>query len=139
MAEGDVLDVDVVAADRRVWEGQAISVVARTTEGDVGILSGHEPFLAVLVPCVVEILSVDSSREIVAVDGGFLSVAENRVAVLSQFGRLAKEISLADAERELTAAEQRLNQGETDVETMQHYLRATAQVRAARRAHGESH
>lgn len=136
MAEGDALHVDVVAADRRVWEGSATSVIARTSEGDVGILVGHEPFLAVLVPCVVEILSTEGSREIIAVDGGFLSVAENRVAVLSQFGRLAKEISIADAERELAEAEKHLNAGDIDTETYQHYLRASAQLRAAQRAHG---
>ncbi|MEZ5200477.1 MAG: hypothetical protein R2742_03840 [Micropruina glycogenica] len=36
MAEGDVLFVDV-AADRRVWEGEALSVIVRTMEGDIGI------------------------------------------------------------------------------------------------------
>ena len=47
MAEGDVLFVDVVAADRRVWEGEALSVIVRTMEGDIGILPNHEPVLAV--------------------------------------------------------------------------------------------
>ncbi len=131
----DALHVDVVAADRRVWEGEALSIVARTSEGDVGILPGHEPFLAVLVPCMVEILTDGGTREIVVVDGGFLSVADNRVAVLSPYGRLAKEISLTEAEGELRAAEKRLEAGEIDLETRQHHQRATAQLRAAQKAH----
>ncbi|MBK8459641.1 MAG: F0F1 ATP synthase subunit epsilon [Micropruina sp.] len=133
MAEA-VLYVDVVAADRRVWEGEAVSVIARTTEGDVGILPGHEPFLALLVPCAAEILTPDGLREIIAVDGGFLSVAENRVAILSQYGSLAREIGLASAEKELASAEKALNEGDVDAATQQHYHRASAQVKAARRA-----
>lgn len=133
MAEGDVLTVDVVAADRRVWSGEATSVIARTTDGDLGILVGHQNFLGILVPCAVEILTAGGKREVVAVDGGFLSVANDRVAVLSQFGRLAQEISVADAERELAEAERMLEAGDTDVDVVQHHRRASAQLRAAQK------
>lgn len=133
MAEGDVLFVEVVAADRRVWEGEALSVVARTTEGDIGIMANHEPFLGLLVPSAAEVLTVDGRREVIAVDGGFISVAENRVAVLSQYGRLAHEISLAEAERELMDAEKKLEQGDTSETTRQHHDRAAAQLAAAKK------
>ena len=130
----DPLTVEVVSATGIAWEGEAISVIARTTEGDIGILADHEPFLAGLVPCAAEVLTVDGRREIVALDGGFLSVADNRVSLLSQFARVAQEIDLKAAEHELAAAEKRLDAGETDEETMQHYRRAAAQVKAARLA-----
>ena len=133
MAEGDVLFVEVVAADRRVWEGEALSVIARTTEGDIGIMANHEPFLGLLVPSAAEVLTVDGRREVIAVDGGFISVAENRVAVLSQYARLAHEISLAEAERELMDAEKKLEQGDTSETTRQHHDRAAAQLAAATR------
>jgi len=132
------LYVDAVAADRRVWEGAAVGVIARTTEGDVGVLAGHEPFLALLVPCVVEITTPDGRREILSVDGGFLSVADNRVAILSQYGQLAREISVDGAEKELAEAEKRLNAGDVDEVTRHHYNQATAQLRAARRAQAEN-
>ncbi|HEY3546742.1 MAG TPA: F0F1 ATP synthase subunit epsilon [Propionicimonas sp.] len=127
----DVLRVEVVSADGITWEGEALSVIARTTEGDLGVLPGHEPFLAALVPCAAEVLTADGNREVLALDGGFISVADNRVSVLSQFAKVAKEIDLKAAEHELAAAEKRLNAGELDDETRQHYLRAQAQVRAA--------
>lgn len=130
----DSLWVEVVSADGRVWEGEALSVVARTTEGDIGILPRHEPFLAVLVPCAAEILSANEGREIVAVDGGFLSVSDNRVSILSQYARLAKTISLHEAEKELAAATQALERGDIDEETRRHFNRATAQVKAALKA-----
>ncbi len=134
---GDSLWVEVVSADGRVWEGDAHSVVARTTEGDIGILPNHEPLLSVLVPCAAEIHTVSSNeREVVAVDGGFISVNDNRLSILSQYAKLARSISLKDAEIELAEAQKRLDQGDTDDETMHHYNRALAQVKAAQKATG---
>ena len=43
-----VLNVSVVAADHEVWSGEASMVVAKTVEGEIGILAGHEPLLAIL-------------------------------------------------------------------------------------------
>ena len=134
MAEGERLFVDVVAADRRVWEGEAISVIARTTEGDIGIMANHEPLLAVLVPCAAEILTADGKREVLAVDGGFISVADNRVSILSQYGRLAHEILVEEAERERRAAWKRMNEGDNSEATRQHFNRAHAQLAAAKKA-----
>ena len=64
----DPLDVQVVSAERVVWSGESTNIIARTTDGDIGILPGHEPVLAILVPSGVEIFTVDHHREIVAVD-----------------------------------------------------------------------
>ena len=46
----DLLQIELVAADRVVWSGQASRVIARTVEGDLGVLSGHAPLLSLLVP-----------------------------------------------------------------------------------------
>ncbi len=129
-----VLRVEVVAAQGVAWEGDALSVIARTSEGDIGVLPNHEPLLASLVPCAAEVLTSDGRREILAIDGGFISVAENRVSMLSQYARVAAEIDLKAAEHELAAAEKRLNAGDIDEETRHHFLRAQAQVKAAQLA-----
>ena len=128
------LRVEVVSAQGLIWEGDAVQVIARTTEGDIGIMANHEPLLAILVPSAAEVLSTEGTREVVAVDGGFLSVADNRVSLLSSYARLAHEISLPEAERELAAAQKALEGGDASTETMQHVHRASAQVRAAKRA-----
>jgi len=131
-----VLRVEVVAAEGIAWEGDALSVIARTTEGDIGVLPNHEPMLASLLPCAAEVLTTDGNREVVVLDGGFISVADNRVSLLSPGARIAAEIDLKAAEHELVAAEKRLNAGEIDDETRHHFLRAQAQVKAARMAQG---
>ena len=84
--------VEVVAADRRVWEGRAVNVIVRTTEGDIGILPGHEPLLAALVPCAAEIVTAEGGREVIALDGGFISVTPERVSLLAQYASLATEV-----------------------------------------------
>ncbi len=130
----DPMQVEVVCADRVVWSGKAANIIAKTVDGDIGILPGHSPVLGVLVPGGVEIFTDNGEREIVAVDGGFISVAQGRVSILSEYATMAGEISLSQAEKDLAAAQSRLDAGEDDDETKQQFLRANAQVRAAQKA-----
>lgn len=128
------LRVEVVSAEGLVWEGDAESVVARTTEGDIGILANHEPLMAILVPSAAEVLAVGGTREIIAVDGGFLSVADNRVSLISSYARKAAEISGAEAETELAKVQAKLDAGDVSDETMERFHRVSAQVRAVAKA-----
>jgi F-type H+-transporting ATPase subunit epsilon len=129
------MQVEVVSADRVVWSGTSTNVIAKTTDGEIGILPGHAPVLAVLQPSAVVIFCEDGKqREIIAVDGGFVSVSQGRVSILSEYARMADEVSVAQAEKELAEAQQRLDTGDGNEEDRQHFLRATAQLRAAQKA-----
>src|SRR3954454_4989873 len=129
------MQVEVVSADRVVWSGTSTNVIAKTTDGEIGILPGHAPVLAVLQPSAVVIFCEDGKqREIIAVDGGFVSVSQGRVSILSEYARMAAEVSVAQAEKELAEAQQRLDTGDGSEEDRQHFLRATAQLRAAQKA-----
>jgi F-type H+-transporting ATPase subunit epsilon len=100
------LNVELVAADRQVWSGQARMVVARTTEGEIGILPGHESVLALLVSGGVTVRVSDDKAVTVAVHGGFLSVADDTVSILAEVAELADEIDVPRAEAALAEAEQ---------------------------------
>lgn len=128
------MQVEVVSADRVVWSGQSANIVARTTDGDIGILPNHAPVLAVLVPGAVVVFTDGGGRQVVAVDGGFISVSQGRVSILSEYARLADEITVAQAERELAEAQRALDTGDATDEDRQRFDRATAQVRAAEKA-----
>ncbi|WP_432520910.1 F0F1 ATP synthase subunit epsilon [Kineococcus sp. SYSU DK006] len=78
------LQVELVAADRSVWSGDASRVRARTVEGDIGILSGHEPILAVLVPGEVVIDGVGGDGITAHVGGGFFSVDHDKVTIVAE-------------------------------------------------------
>ncbi len=79
-----VLNVELVSPTQRVWSGEATSVSARTMDGDLGILTGHTSLFGVLVDGVVSITSLDGSTTDFNVSGGFLSVANNRVSILTE-------------------------------------------------------
>lgn len=76
------LEVDVVAADRRVWRGEARMVSAPAADGDIGILPGHTPVLSVLRAGSIRITTLSGEMRSVQVDEGFLSVDSNRVTVV---------------------------------------------------------
>ena len=94
------LKLEVVSADKMVMQCDVGNVIARTSEGDIGILPGHEPLMAALVPCMVEIVVAEGRTKILAIDGGLLAVAQGHVRVLSHEVKLAEEIFLEEARRE---------------------------------------
>jgi F-type H+-transporting ATPase subunit epsilon len=84
------LQVELVAADRRVWDGDASMVIARTLEGELGVLPGHTPLLGVLGQGEVRI-TTDSGVIVVDVDGGFMSVDHDRVTVVTESADVTSE------------------------------------------------
>ena len=78
------LHVELVAADRKVWEGEARQVSARTMEGELGILPGHTPLLGILVEGDVRIESTSGQMHTAAIDSGFLSVEHDRVTIVAE-------------------------------------------------------
>ena len=131
MTDGDGLHVELVAADRLVWSGEAKMVIARTTEGDVGILPHHAPMLSLMVDGVVDVQTTDGETWIAAVDAGFLSVANNRVSVLAEHAEMSHEIDLEKARHDLERAKE---SGENDDDAQAAVRRHEARVRAAEQA-----
>ena len=78
------LKVELVAADRKVWEGEAKQVTARTVEGEMGILPGHTPLLGILVGGDVKIQSTSGQTHTAVIDSGFLSVDHDRVTIVAE-------------------------------------------------------
>ena len=78
------LHVELVAADRKVWEGEARQVSARTMEGEMGILPGHTPLLGILVEGDVRIESTAGQTHTATIDSGFLSVEHDRVTIVAE-------------------------------------------------------
>lgn len=128
------LHVDVVAADRQVWEGDAVDIIIRTTEGDIGILPGHEPVFANLVPCAARIITADGSQEVIAVDGGFVAVDDTgRVSILAQYATRSDEIDRSGAQRDVDTISRRMDRNEFSEDDVHKLHLAQAQLMAARR------
>lgn len=122
------LNVELVVPDRRVWSGPAEMVVARTAEGDIGILPGHEPVLGLLVSGQVSVHQSDGDVLTAAVHGGFLSVADDNVSILAEVAELAEEIDVQRAE----AALRREAEREEEVEEARRRAEVRLRVAGAR-------
>jgi F-type H+-transporting ATPase subunit epsilon len=100
------MHVALVVPDRELWSGEARTVIAKTTEGDIGVLSGHSPVFGILAEgSLVEILNDDADPVRAAVSGGFLSVADDRVSILAERALLSTEVNRDAARRELDTAQ----------------------------------
>jgi F-type H+-transporting ATPase subunit epsilon len=122
------LQVALVAPEGEVWTGEARQVIAKTLDGDIGILAGHTPVLGILAEgSLVRIFPEDASGEVVAaIGGGFLSVADDQVSVLARQALLAQDVDRTDAQTALDTAQSEAGDEET---TEIRFLRA--QLRAA--------
>ena len=106
-----LFDVFLVTPERELWSGQASIVIARGTEGEVGIQAGHTPMLIQLAigPMFIQ---TEGERLAAAVDGGFLHVVTNegetRVDILAEHAELQSEIDMDRARRQKEDAERRL-------------------------------
>ena len=122
------LTVSVVAVDRQVWSGAAKLVVAKTPEGEIGIMPSHEPVLSLLVNGVVRIETVDGSKVVIAVHGGFIAMDSDSVRILAEVAELASDIDLDRAQAALQRAKAA---GEDSPEALAAARRAETRVRAA--------
>ena len=126
----ETLQVELVAADRLVWSGEATVVNARTAGGEIGILANHMPILSLLAAGVVEVETPDGESWVAAVDEGFLSVAGNRVSILASHAEMASDIDVDRARKELDEAK---GEGDEDRHGAE-VRRLEARVKAAERA-----
>ena len=124
MADSATLDVAIVSVEREIWTGQATSVIARTTEGEIGILPGHATLLGQLAEGFTVTVRQSAGEDLVAaVHGGFLSITDGGVTILAERAELADEI---DQSRAQTALQNARSEGdEAAARRAESRLRAT--------------
>ena len=115
MATRNTLHVEVVTAEREIYSGEADMVVAKGTEGMLGILPRHAALLTTLAIGEMRI-KLGGAEEPLFVAGGFLEVRDNVVTVLADTAEHAEEIDEARAEEARRRAQERLEQATSDVE-----------------------
>jgi F-type H+-transporting ATPase subunit epsilon len=114
------LQVELVVPEGEVWSGPAELVIAKTLDGDIGVLTGHTPVLGILVEGSVVTIRPETGAEngsegpaearggggdiVAAVGGGFFAVADNRVSVLAHEAQLGRQVDTAAARAALEKA-----------------------------------
>ena len=98
---GKTFQVDIVTPEAVIWSGEAEMLLARTTEGDIGILADHEPTMAALATGAVTIHHGDTVTA-AGLHGGFLQIYKIQVTLLTDSARLTE--GGLEAARETAAA-----------------------------------
>ena len=100
------LQVELVEPEGEIWAGEAELVVARTTDGEIGLLTNHAPVIGVLYEgSLVQIRPVSPGEADIfaAVSGGFVSMADNRVSILARRAQLGRDVDTTAARSALDA------------------------------------
>src|SRR5271166_3319971 len=92
------MDVELVEPEGELWSGQAEMVIARTLDGEIGLLTNHAPIIGILYEgSTVQIRPANGNGAdfFAAVSGGFLSMADNRVSILARQAQLGQDVDTA--------------------------------------------
>ena len=108
----NTMSVSLVSADRELWSGEATVVNARTLDGEIGVMANHTPLMSVLEAGQVDVRTVDDGHWVAAVDGGFISVANNQVRLLCEHAEISHESDYEEAKRLLDERKAKLEAGE---------------------------
>ncbi|MBO8172006.1 MAG: F0F1 ATP synthase subunit epsilon [Bacillaceae bacterium] len=101
------MQVEVVTPERVVYRGEASMVIARGSEGDLGIMPNHMPLVTPLKIAPVRVKK-DDREDVIAVSGGFMEVEKEKVTILAEAAELPEEIDVDRAMAAKERAERRL-------------------------------
>ncbi|HEY9522231.1 MAG TPA: F0F1 ATP synthase subunit epsilon [Thermopolyspora sp.] len=126
------LRIGVVSPEREIWSGDADMVIAKTVDGEIGIMPGHAPVLGILVEGgVLRVKRANEGDLVAAVHGGFISVAGDDVSVLAELAELGSEVDVQAARDALQRALASVDADADDVRAQAEARRARARLRAA--------
>ncbi len=99
--------LEIVTPERLIYSGEVTSIIAKSVEGDMGVLPGH---IATVAPLQIGALTVqhDGKRSHIAVHGGFLEVRRDKVVVLAESAELPERIDVDRARAARERAELRI-------------------------------
>ena len=104
------IDLTIVTPEGTRYQGQVERVVVPGSEGDFGVLPGHERFLS---PVRIGELEVDgATKRWAAVSDGFAEVNGDKVVLMVDTCEFASDIDKARAERAKARAEAELARSE---------------------------
>lgn len=102
------LKVTIVSADRQLFKGEVERVVATASTGELGILAGHTPLLALLKPGQVRLTLSDGQEEVIYVSGGFIEVQPTRTVILADEAERAEALDEEKIRQQRAEAEARI-------------------------------
>ena len=98
----------IVTPEKVFYEGEAAQVIAKTSAGNIGILAGHTPYVAALVPSPLRISEDGSEFKTAAVSTGVIKAERDKVTVVAGASEWAEDIDVARDRRSKERAEREI-------------------------------
>lgn len=111
------LQCNIVSAKETIYTGDISMLVAAGTEGEVGILPGHIPYITLLKPGALNIKTVDGGEDLIYISGGVMEVQPNIVTVLADTAVRATNLDEAKIQESRRQAEQLLQNQKAEIDT----------------------
>ncbi len=129
------IHVEFVSPERVIFEAEAKEVIVRTSDGEIGFLPGHVPFVGVLAVAEARIHDADGSTiHSFAVHRGFVEIADDHCTILSDVAEAAADIDRARAEIAQSRAEEALRASRDDADAIAALQRANVRLEVAKKA-----
>ena len=100
-----LMRVEVVSAEKSLYDGDAVMVVAPGVAGELGILPRHSPLLTAIKPGVLKINLPDGGEELLYVSGGILEVQPEKITILADIAERGEDLDEKRAEESRRAAQ----------------------------------
>ena len=130
----------ILSAERPFFEGECESLTVQLSDGEFGILAGHQKMVAALVPGVIRFKKPGAEEEVAAAGGGMIRIADGEVLILVDSAEHPEEIDEKRAQRALEEAKEALLQKQSLTEhriVQADLARAASRLRASRYNYGK--
>ncbi len=112
----DKVAFELVSPDRLLVSEEVDMVVIPGTEGDFGVLYGHQPMISTVRPGILEVQSGGSENRRIFVNGGFAEITGDRCAVMTEEAVPVADLKRADLEQRIKDAEEDIGGARSDLE-----------------------
>ncbi|MCI8777125.1 MAG: ATP synthase F1 subunit epsilon [Oscillospiraceae bacterium] len=103
----------IITPEKVFFDGDTEQVIVRTTEGDTGVLYGHENYVANL-PAGPFRVKIDGKFKIAAISGGVIKVSKEETVILAMAAEWSDEIDFDWAKRSQADAMKRIKESQSD-------------------------
>lgn len=131
----NTITVEIVDADRHIYDGEGVIVSATASQGEIGVMHGHMPLLSSLKPGHITVKKADNSEDSIFITGGFIEVQPTHVTILADTAERVEELDKAMAEEAMKEAQKELRSatGPDFIKAQQALAEASARLTLIRR------
>jgi len=107
--------LEIVTPEKKVYSKEASMVIAKGSEGELGILPNHIPFVTTLRIAPIRV-KIGNDEEVIAVNGGIMEVRKDKIVILAESAELPGDIDVERAKASKERAERRLQAKLEDID-----------------------